>query len=79
MPATLLPLSAYLRHCFGRCTGISFIDSTPFAVCHGRRVHAHKVFAGLAAWGKSTFPAASLCSNWMLRAVTLPPTLTDQG
>lgn len=54
MPDTLLPLSAYLRHCFGPCTGISFIDSTALAVCHVRRVHAHKVFAGLDAWGKSS-------------------------
>ncbi|BAC88096.1 IS982 family transposase [Gloeobacter violaceus] len=54
MPSTLLPLSTYLRHCFGPCTGISFIDSTPLHVCHVRRVHAHKVFAGLAAWGKSS-------------------------
>ncbi|MEP0809668.1 hypothetical protein NC996_10460 [Trichocoleus sp. ST-U2] len=25
MPSTLLPLSAYLRACFGNCSGISFL------------------------------------------------------
>ena len=28
LPSVLIPLCAYLRHCFGRCTGISFIDAT---------------------------------------------------
>jgi hypothetical protein len=32
MPSALLPLCAYLNSRFGRCTGISFIDSTPLAV-----------------------------------------------
>jgi hypothetical protein len=54
MPSALMPLCAYLRQCFGSCTGISFIDSTSLAVCHVRRVHAHKVFAGLAAWGRTS-------------------------
>jgi hypothetical protein len=34
-------------------TGISFIDSTPLPVCHNRRIERHKVFAGLAARGKT--------------------------
>jgi hypothetical protein len=52
MPSALLPLCAYLNSRFGRCTGISFIDSTPLAVCHNARIHQHKVFAGLAQRGK---------------------------
>ena len=36
MPSTLLPLCVYLKHCFGKCTGISFIDSTCIKVCHMR-------------------------------------------
>jgi hypothetical protein len=28
IPQTLIPLCVYLKHCFGHCTGISFIDST---------------------------------------------------
>ena len=54
MPSALMPLCAYLRHCQGGCTGISFIDSTPLAVCHPRRRHQHRLFAGQAQWGKSS-------------------------
>ncbi|GHV53011.1 hypothetical protein FACS1894181_16570 [Bacteroidia bacterium] len=38
----------------GKCTGISFIDSTPVRVCRIKREHSHKVFKGMAAKGKST-------------------------
>ena len=34
MPGTLVPLCAYLRSCFGTCTGISFMDATSLKVCH---------------------------------------------
>ncbi len=54
MPSALIPLCAYLGSLFGRCTGISFIDATPLAVCHNARIHQHKVFAGLAQRGKSS-------------------------
>jgi Transposase DDE domain len=54
MPSVLVPLCAYLRNCYGECTGISFVDSTPITVCHNRRIHQHKVFAGLAARGKNS-------------------------
>ena len=32
----------------GKCTGISFIDSTPLKVCHIKREKQHKVFKGIA-------------------------------
>jgi hypothetical protein len=35
-------------------TGVSFVDATSLAVCHVRRISAHKVFKGLAALGKTT-------------------------
>ena len=40
--------------CLGKCTGISFIDSTPIRVCHIKREKSHKVFKGMATKGKST-------------------------
>jgi transposase len=54
MPDALLPLCAYLRHCFGSCTGISFMDSTSLKVCHNRRIQQHKVFEGYAKRGKTS-------------------------
>ncbi len=39
---------------FGRCTGISFVDSTMVPVCHNLRRYANKVFKGLATNGKGT-------------------------
>jgi hypothetical protein len=54
MPSLLLPLCAYLRECYGTCTGISFIDSTALVVCDNRRIHQHKVFEGIASRGHSS-------------------------
>ena len=54
MPQTIVPLMVYLHHCFGQCTGISFVDATSLAVCRNQRIHQHKVFAGIAARGKTT-------------------------
>jgi hypothetical protein len=54
MPSVLGPLSAYLKSLYGRCHGISFIDSTALAVCDNHRIHNHKVFAGIAQRGKGS-------------------------
>jgi hypothetical protein len=54
IPSVIEPLCAYLRHCYGSCSGISFIDSTALAVCHNRRIKQHRVFAGLATRGKTS-------------------------
>lgn len=53
--SAMIPLAVYLRERgFGRCTGISFIDSTALAVCHNARIHQNKVFTGLAARGHTS-------------------------
>jgi transposase len=54
MAEAVVPLCAYLNSRFGTCSGISFIDSLPLAVCHNRRIHSHKVFSGLAERGRSS-------------------------
>ena len=36
----------------GKCTGISFVDSTPLRVCRTQRIHIHKTFKGIAQRGK---------------------------
>lgn len=56
IPRALLPLCMFLKH---RCqrsrrSGIYFIDSSSWAVCHPKRAHAHKVMRGLASWGKTS-------------------------
>lgn len=53
-PSALVPLVMYLHSCLGKCTGVSFVDSTKLAVCHNRRIRQHQVFDGIAARGKSS-------------------------
>lgn len=43
----------YLR-AFGKCTGVTFIDSTMIPICHNLRRYANKVFKGIATDGKGT-------------------------
>ena len=45
-------MCAYLQSRRGKLTGISYVDSTPIAVCKNIRINRHKVFKGLASWGK---------------------------
>ena len=50
-----LPMTLFLKTCcFGSCTGISYIDSTPIRVCKNKRIPRHKVFEGIAEVGKSS-------------------------
>ena len=49
------PLMFFLNlRAFGRCTGITFVDSTMIPVCHNLRRYANKVFKGIATDGKRT-------------------------
>lgn len=47
----LIPLAAYLQTKRGRCTGISFVDSTKIAVCENLRIPQHRQFRDLAKRG----------------------------
>lgn len=48
-----VPFMLFLRlKCMGKCSGISFIDSTHIKVCHNRRIHNHKVFKSVAERGQ---------------------------
>ena len=53
-PSLLVPLLAYLQQRQGNCTGLSFVDATAIKVCHNKRIPRHKIFAGIAARGKTT-------------------------
>lgn len=49
----IVPMALFLKMCcLGKCTGISFIDSTPLRACHIKREKQHKTFKGLAAKGQ---------------------------
>ena len=55
MQQNLMPLTLFLKTCcLGKCSGISFIDSTPIRVCKNKRINQNKVFKGIATTGKST-------------------------
>lgn len=55
IPGSLIPMAVYLKtSCVGECTGISYIDSTPIAVCDNRRINRHKVMAADATRGKTS-------------------------
>ena len=45
----VIPLALFIKKVLlGKCTGISFVDSTPLRVCKNQRIHIHKVFKGIA-------------------------------
>ncbi len=47
--SVVLPLTIFLKTCcFGKCTGISFVDSTPIRVCKNKRIKRNKVFKDIA-------------------------------
>ena len=55
MPRVFIEMLLFMRlYAFGKCTGITFVDSTMIPVCHNLRRHFNKVFAGLAKDGKGT-------------------------
>jgi len=72
MPTVAAPITLYLmKHSLGKCSGISFLDSTTIDVCDVRRMYSHKVFAGLAKKGKSS-------TGWFF-GFKLHITINDKG
>ena len=55
MEYALVPLALYIiRAGFVRCSGISFVDSTPIKVCDNHRIRTNRVFSEYAKMGKSS-------------------------
>lgn len=54
MKEAVVPLSVYLENCKGAVSGIAFVDSTSLAVCHNRRIQAHRVFKDVAHRGQTS-------------------------
>ena len=55
MPRVFIKMLIFMRLCsFGRCSGITFVDSTMIPVCDNLRRYANMVFAGVATDGKGT-------------------------
>ena len=49
----VMHLAIFLKTCcLGKCTSISYIDSTPLRSCHIKREKQHKVFKGIAQKGQ---------------------------
>ena len=55
MPRTFVEMMLFMKlYAFGKCTGITFVDSTMLPVCHNVRRYFNKVFDGLAKDDKGT-------------------------
>lgn len=55
MKYALVPLLLYtVRACFGKCSGISFVDSKPIKVCDNHRISNNRLFSEYAKKGKSS-------------------------
>lgn len=51
----IVPMVLFLQMCcLGKCSGISFLDSTLIKVCHCKREKQNKVFKGIAQKGRGT-------------------------
>lgn len=50
----LLLLGGFMQMRLGKCSGISFVDSTKIAVCNNLRIKQNKVFADIAKRGKTS-------------------------
>ena len=63
MPRVFFKMMMFMKlYAFGKCSGISFVDSTMIPVCHNVRRYFNKVFKGLARNGKGTMAGATVSS-----------------
>lgn len=52
---SVLPMVVFLQtSCLGKCSGISFLDSTVLKACHYKREKQNRVFKGIASKGRGT-------------------------
>lgn len=54
MPRLVVPLTSYLQTRYGTQSGIAFVDSTAIGVSNNKRIQRNRVFAGIAALGRTT-------------------------
>ena len=55
MQNAVVPITIMLKTCgLGKCSGITFCDSTPIRVCKNKRIKRNKVFKDVAQLGKSS-------------------------
>jgi hypothetical protein len=72
MQSAIVPLTVYqITKGLGKCSGISFIDSTSIAVCKNKRIRRNKVFDGIAKTSKTTI-------GWF-HGFKLHITINDEG
>ena len=82
-----IPLILFIKKVLlGKCTGISFVDSTPLRVCKNQRIHIHKVFKDIAQRGKCSmgwffgFKLHLICNEkgYLLNFMIIPGDLNDR-
>jgi hypothetical protein len=67
-----MPMVIFLQTCcLGKCSGISYVDSTPIRACHIKREKQHKVLKGYAAKGQ--------CSMGWFYGFKLHIVINDKG
>ena len=60
-----IPLIIFIKKVLlGKCTGISFVDSTPLRVWRNQRIQMHKTFKGIAQRGKCSMGTDALIISW---------------
>lgn len=82
--SVMVPFIVFLKKfLLGKCTGISFVDSTSLRVCRNQRIHLHKVFESLAARGQCSmgFKLHLICNECgeLLNFMLTPGNVDDRN